>query len=231
MARTTRACTPLLTALAAAVFLTTGCGPDAKDKKIADLTAENEQLKRELGGRDKQLTDAQMREEDAQRSIEDLNGQLAKMRADGAKTKETDGWISMPGFDMISIPGSVLFDAGKADLRIAGRSTMDKIASDIRARFADRDIYVFGHTDDQPIKKSKWKDNWELAAQRALTVVRSLRTSGIPSESLVSASCGEYRPKTANAGEVGRRQNRRVEFYAVQRKGGAISNASANAGE
>ena len=149
------------------------------------------------------------------------------MRASAGKHKETDGWVTMPSFDMISIPGSVLFASGKAELTSQGRSKLAEIASDIRARYADRDIYIFGHTDNEPIRKSKWKDNWELGAHRSLTVVRALRSNGIAPDQLIQANCGEFKPRDSNSAVSGRQQNRRVEFYAVKRNAGIIENTSA----
>jgi flagellar motor protein MotB len=192
-----------------------GCGPDAKDQKIKDLTAENDQFKNDLGDRDRQLNDAMVRENDARRTIDELNQEMAKLRAEGGKGKEGE-WVTFKNFDMISLPGSVLFESGLADLTANGRKTLANLASDIRSKYADRDIYIVGHTDTEPITKSKWKDNWELGAHRALTVIRALHDSGIPYDQLVQANCGEFRPKksvsTRNVPE-----NRRVEFYAVRR--------------
>jgi len=240
MARTTcvRFSSTLLLGLVA-LTLGSGCGADAKDKKIADLTAENEQLRRDIGDRDKQFADCTQREEDARRTIDDLNSQLAMARSrpittptpivtntPAKPTVNSDGWVTMPDFDMISIEGSVLFESGRADVRPQAKTTLDRLASTIRSRYSDRDIYVFGHTDNEPIKKSKWKDNWELGAARSLAVLRQLHNSGISYSNLVQANCGEYRPTVPNAGESGKKQNRRVEFYAVKRKGAMASRAS-----
>ncbi len=204
-----------------------GCGPDPKEQKIAELTSERDALQRELDDRDRELGDSLVREDDARKTIGELGDQLARMRAEGAKVKNADGWITGSGFDMITIPGSVLFASGKSNLTSGGQRTLDKIASDIRSRYPDRDIYVFGHTDDQPIRRSKWKDNWELGANRSLTVIRHLNHAGVPPEYLIQASCAQHRPRDANAGEKGRRQNRRVEFYAVERMGGMIRTTAA----
>ncbi len=209
---------PFIAAFVAAAV--TGCGPDEKTKKIQDLTAENDQLKKDLDEKDRQLQEAMVRENDAKGTIDQLNKALADARAGGRKIDD-GAWHSFDNFDMMSVPGSVLFESGRAELTSGGRSKLQQIASDIRARYGDRDVYVFGHTDDQPIKKSKWKDNWELGAHRALTAIRALHESGVPNTALVQASCAEYRPKIANGGsEKNRMQNRRVEFYAVKRKTG-----------
>lgn len=212
-------------------FIVTGCGPDAKQQKIDELMAENDQLKKELDDRDRQLGDGMNRDADAQATIDELNRQLARLRSQASTQTPTtpakEGeWTTFDNFAMISVPGSVLFDAGKAELSGSGRSKVSQIASDIRSRYGDRDIYVVGHTDDQPIRKSKWKDNWELGAHRALTVVRTLKDLGVPNDSLVQANCGEYRPKIRGKDEKSRQVNRRVEFYAVKRNAGAIDTST-----
>lgn len=207
--------------------LVAGCGPSKEELKIQDLTAENDQLKNELNDRDRQLNDALVRENEARDTIDGLNGELARVRVDADKAKGAEGWITMPSFDMISVPGSVLFASGKANLSGRGRRTLGQIASDIRSRYADRDIYVLGHTDNEPIRKSKWKDNWELGAARSLTVIRALRDFGIANEQLVQASCGQFRPRGSNASRQGRTQNRRVEFYAVKPNSGISENVAA----
>lgn len=205
-----------------------GCGPDAKQQRIDELTSENEQLRNDLEDKDRALNDAMVRENDARDTIDSLNQQMAKLRSQ----QPTEGqWATFSNFDMLSIQGSVLFDSGKADLTAQGRARLAQVASEIRSRFADRDIYIFGHTDDQPIRKSKWKDNWELGANRSLTVIRALRDMGVPNDTLVQANCGEHRPKVANSSEKSRQVNRRVEFYAVRRAGaGGIDTARTAAG-
>jgi chemotaxis protein MotB len=209
------------TGTAAAVLaaaLIAGCGPDAKDQKIAELSGELDRVKDELNDRERQLNGLALRDEDSQRAVRDLSRERADLRAKlaAAPTEIPEGqWVGMPGFDMISISGEVLFDSGKATLKPGGRATLDKIASDIRARFADRDIYVVGHTDDEPIRKSGWRDNWQLGAERALASVRYLIGAGIPPTKIVQANCGEFRPRTPNTSAASRLQNRRVEFYAV----------------
>ncbi len=116
---------------------------------------------------------------------------------------------------MIAIPGNVLFAPGKATLRKSGKTALESVASAIRGQYGGKDIFVFGHTDDQPIKKSGWKDNFELSSERALSVVRHLKDRGITPSSLVACGAGEYRPRVPNTSDSNRSQNRRVEIFAV----------------
>ncbi|MCK6485769.1 MAG: OmpA family protein [Phycisphaerae bacterium] len=208
------------------MFGLAGCGPD-KDKQIADLMAERDGLRKDLADRDRLMADANQREDDAQRTILSLRDQLDAARKElDERGSEAEGWIGMPGFDMISIQGEVLFDSGKATLRSGASGTLDRIASDLLGRFGDRDIYVFGHTDTDPIRKSGWKDNWELGAQRALTITRYLVTKGVNPTKISAVSCGEHRARDTNANAAGKQRNRRVEFYAVVPKAGGAAGAA-----
>jgi len=223
MTRTTR--THILLGPFAALllaFVAVGCGPSEQELKIQDLTAENDQLKGDISERDRQINDALVRENDARDTIDELNQEMAKLRADSNKLKDVEGWKTTPTFDMISISDAMLFDSGKKDISATGRAKLAQIAADIRSRYSDRDIYVFGHTDAQPIRYSKFKDNWELGAQRSLTVTRALNNLGIAYDRLIVASCGEYRPIAGGTASKNQPRNRRVEIFAVRRDTGAM---------
>jgi flagellar motor protein MotB len=72
-----------------------------------------------------------------------------------------------------------------------------------------------------PVKGSnrQFDDNWELSAQRALTVTRELIDAGIPASSVFAAAFGSQQPVAANTDAKGRAQNRRVEIAPVPRGG------------
>jgi len=76
---------------------------------------------------------------------------------------------------------------------------------------------VSGFTDDQSIRSrnKKFEDNWELSAQRALTVTRTLIEEGMPSSLLFAAAFGQEQPLVPNDNEKARAQNRRVEMAPV----------------
>ncbi len=143
-----------------------------------------------------------------------LRTERDKLAAELANSGTDDGWKRVPGGAMISIEGNVLFDSGEPTLRATAKTTLDQIASAIEGEFAGHDIYVFGHTDDQPIRKSGWEDNYELSCQRALSVVRYLRDAGA-SQYLAACGWGQYRPVADNANAPNRQANRRVEIFAL----------------
>jgi chemotaxis protein MotB len=114
---------------------------------------------------------------------------------------------------MIAIEGEVLFQSGKVTLRPEALKALESVARTLNSEYSDRDVLVFGHTDGQPIKKSGWKDNLELSAQRALAVVRYLQGKGVSPKRLVAGGCGEHRPRVERSGNVAK--NRRVEVFVL----------------
>ena len=198
----------------------TGCNNEmkAKDAHIALIEDTNQQLTNDLAATRRE-NEAMLRERDEMNAsvlafrgqVDDLNQQLASQ----PEPIETEGWQAVPGGAMIAIEGSVLFASGKQVLRNVGKSTLDAIAGTINSNYSGKDILVFGHTDDRPIRKSGWKDNYELSAQRALSVVRHLRDHGVRPASLVACGAGQHRPRVPNTSDTNRAKNRRVEIFAI----------------
>lgn len=107
----------------------------------------------------------------------------------------------------------VLFDSGKTDIKQEAFSSLDKIAGVLKDNVEDRNIGIEGHADNEPIKHSKWKSNWELSTSRATSVLHYLvDTKGINPKRVAAIGYGEYRPVASNDTNSGKRQNRRVEI-------------------
>ena len=121
----------------------------------------------------------------------------------------------------IGISGQVLFSLNSDQLQPEGRQLLDSLVVPLRAYLAARDelLMVSGFTDDRSIRdgNAKFADNWELSAQRALTVTRALIDEGMPSSMVFAAAFGSEQPITPNADDKGRAQNRRVEMAPVPR--------------
>jgi flagellar motor protein MotB len=81
---------------------------------------------------------------------------------------------------------------------------------------------VSGFTDDRQVRggSGKFVDNWELSAQRALTVTRALIEEGLPSSAVFAAAFGSEQPVASNADAEGRARNRRVEMAPMPRQAG-----------
>lgn len=121
----------------------------------------------------------------------------------------------------IGIRGSVLFDLNSAELRAPGRVLLGEMAAPLSAYLASREdsLMVSGFTDDLQMRGAQrpYRDNWELSAQRALTVVRALGEAGVPRDALFVAGFGENHPVAPNDTEENRAKNRRVEMASVPR--------------
>lgn len=218
--RFTRGGMAALMALIVSAAASGGCGEKKPDKlglleqQNRSLTDENNDLLNELA-QAKAARDACHQDLLAARGETDsLRGQLASKPAE-IPAQVPPGWTAVPGGAMIAIEGSVLFDSGKAQLRGKVSSVLDAIASTVQGQYSEKDVMVFGHTDDVPIKRSGWKDNYELSAQRALAVVRYLAEHGVSPRQLVACGCGEHRPRVANDSSPNRSQNRRVEIFVL----------------
>lgn len=129
----------------------------------------------------------------------------------------------------IGISGSVLFALNSDELQPEGRQLLKSLVTPLRDYLSKRDelLMVSGFTDDLPIQKGNhhFADNWELSAQRALTVTRALIDEGMPASQVFAAAFGAEQPIAANTDETGRARNRRVEMAPVP-KGGAATAAT-----
>ena len=119
----------------------------------------------------------------------------------------------------IGISGKLLFELNSDKLEPEGRKLLKSLVVPLRSYLQSRDeiLMVSGFTDDQSIKSRnrQFEDNWELSAQRALTVTRTLIEEGMPSSALFAAAFGQEQPLVANSNEKARAQNRRVEMAPV----------------
>lgn len=124
----------------------------------------------------------------------------------------------------IGIRGSVLFALNSDRLQPEGEALLESLAGPLADFLAARDemLMVSGFTDDQPIRggNRRFEDNWELSAQRALTVTRTLVEQGVPPSSVFAAAFGAGQPVASNADADGRARNRRVEMAPVPRQAG-----------
>ena len=121
----------------------------------------------------------------------------------------------------IGISGRILFLLNSDKLQPDGRKLLSSLVTPLRSYLAARDelLMVSGFTDDRSIREgnSQFADNWELSAQRALTVARTLIDEGMPSSMVFAAAFGSEQPVSPNVDENARAQNRRVEIAPVPR--------------
>ncbi len=114
---------------------------------------------------------------------------------------------------VITFVADVLFDSGKAKIKPGAYASLDKVIRVLKENVPDLSVGIEGHTDNQPIKVSGWKSNWELSTARALSVLHYMvDKEGISPERLSAIGYGEYRPVASNDTTSDRQLNRRVEI-------------------
>ncbi len=113
---------------------------------------------------------------------------------------------------IITVGSAGAFRSGSAELTDNAKRIMDKIAK--VSEKGTGQINVSGHTDNVPlIFGGQYRDNWDLAAARASSVVQSISKSGdIPLDRLMAISYGEAKPLASNDNASGRSKNRRIEI-------------------
>ncbi|MGY0633355.1 OmpA family protein [Luteimonas sp. A478] len=163
----------------------------------------------------------QLQEEVAQREVQQqrlqtLEQALAAPLAAGRITL-ADG--------RIGISGSLLFAHNSDQLQGEGAELLDDLAGPLAEYLGGRDeiLMVSGFTDDRAVHAGnrRFDDNWDLSAQRALTVTRALVDRGVPASSVFAAAFGDRHPVASNEDAEGRARNRRVEIAPVPRQGPA----------
>jgi len=111
---------------------------------------------------------------------------------------------------VVKMPSSILFDSGKTDIKPEGQDVLSRITQ-VLAEIPDRTFQVEGHTDDQPIKTSRFPSNWELSTARATEVVKFMVSQGMPAGRVSAAGYAEFAPVAVNDSQDGRALNRRIE--------------------
>jgi flagellar motor protein MotB len=203
---------------AASLLAATGCQNKLHDDNMA-LHDQNNKLQADLNDTRSKLSDTETRLSQApdpatlnqlQGRVNELETQLKQSAAQppaapGAAPAPADP--SLAGIEAtydksrgtltVNLPGEVLFDKGKAVLKPSANRTLDKIVSAIKKDYSTKTIFVDGHTDADPITRTKdqWEDNWDLAAARANAVRKYLTSHGVDPKKVDMRSFGPNRPK------------------------------------
>ncbi len=152
------------------------------------------------------------RQEEERRRME-LEAALADPLAQGRITMR-DG--------RIGISGNLLFALNSDQLQPEGKTLLKTLVGPLRVYLSEHHqlLMVSGFTDDLPIQEGNlhFSDNWELSAQRALTVTRTLIDEGLPPSLVFAAAFGDQQPSVPNKDAASRSQNRRVELAPVPRQ-------------
>lgn len=126
--------------------------------------------------------------------------------------------------DRFVFQSEVLFATGADVINPAGQEEMAKLADailDLQREIPPEINWVLrvdGHTDNIPLSGTgRFRDNWELSAARAISVVKFLVSQGVPAERLVAAGFGEFQPLDETNTPQARDRNRRIELKLTER--------------
>ena len=208
------------------------------EDRLADAQRENEGLKRQLaalqGSLDKSLVQNNQGSINISKLVDEINAsnkyikQLveAKTKSDSLnlvltnnltrslsrdELQEVDVKV-LKGVVYVSLADNMLYRSGSYEVNDRAKTTLSKIAK-ILGDYKDFEVLVEGNTDDVPITRPNIRNNWDLSALRASSVVQVLQNDyGIAPNRLSAAGRGQYNPVATNDTELGRQRNRRTQI-------------------
>ncbi len=212
-------CTLMLSGLA---FLPLAAGCASKKQiqeyqdEITSLREERTRLKQENRELEMQLDDYAVALAEANQKVTPSAGapSFPDLDAAGVDYGQRDGML------YLSIPSEITFAPGKADLTSGGKKALKAVADTLMSQHSGGTFWIEGHTDNDPIKKSKWGSNRDLSLARAMAVLHYLvEDCNVPDDRCVVAGHGEYQPIASNDSKSDKGRNRRVEIVVHNAKG------------
>lgn len=179
---------------------------------LARIIAEKGQLTDDIQEMTAALVELARQQQEAEARISEYRAvveKFAALEASGKlKVRIVDGRV------VIELATDVLFASGKASLSREGKAALMEVGQ-ILATLPDKRFQIEGHTDNVPIRTAQFPSNWELAADRSISVVKTLIEGGMGPESVSAASYGEFRPRGDNETKEQKAANRRIEIVMV----------------
>lgn len=211
------------------IFLLSGCTYIQRARRADELEAENANLKYRITELQKEKVNAIERvAEQKDKELSEL--EKAKLELEESLKKEIGEYkakLSMTERGLvITFVSEVFFNSGKDKVKQDGKSALQKVGEVLNKDVPSSDVAVEGYTDNDPIRHSGWKSNWELSSARALAVLHYLVDAcKIKPQRLSANGYGEFRPVAPNDSEQNKQKNRRVEIVILPSK---VSKVKAN---
>lgn len=183
------------------------------EKQIAELKERIENLDRELADL-KRLSDSQKRElERMSEQSRELEKQLEEeIRLGQIRLKKFHDKL------IINIDDKISFNSGSSKLKKSVLVALGKI-SGILLKYPENRIVIEGHTDNVPISNRRFRDNWQLSTERALSVLAYIlkKNPGLEKSRFSAAGYGEFHPIVPNDSKKNKALNRRVDIVVIPR--------------
>jgi len=186
---------------------------------LDERESENRTLRAERSSLKGEMRDLRYQKDSLETALAEANARLLEepQKQAGQEFPELDqlgiGYGTRDGRMVISIPTEITFGSGKAELSSSGSSALTAVAKALQQEYPEAEYWIEGHTDSDPIVKSKFATNRDLSLARAMAVLHYLvEDTGIPDGQCVVAGWGEYRPVASNDTHANKAKNRRVEI-------------------
>lgn len=155
----------------------------------------------------KQLVDAKSKSDSLNQALTNkLTRSLSKQEMSDVDVQVLKGVV------YISLADNMLYKSGSYEIGDRAGETLSKIAK-IITDYKDYDVLIEGNTDNVPISQKNIRNNWDLSALRASSVVQALQNQyGVDPKRLSAAGRGEYNPIASNDTAVGKQRNRRTQI-------------------
>lgn len=201
--------------IALSVLAAGGCAKDTALERINHEQAATIQgLNQELKRVNSELDEVMASRSDFEKAKAEVEKSLEKEMAGGGLSVglESRGLV-------VTVLDRLLYDSGRAVLKASSLATLDKLVVILQSELRENMVYVEGHTDNDPIRMSAWRSNWELSMARAAEVVHYfIETGQLNPKRLAATGYGEFHPVVENRSPETKSQNRRVEIVVSPKK-------------
>lgn len=193
-----------------------GCGQDNsrqlahKNVHIGELEDEISLLEGDLSAANARIAELEARPTEV--AIDPSAGARDALAGSGANVEWRNGEL------VITLTNDILFTAGSSKLTAKAKSSLAQVAQLIRRDYPTNYVRVEGHTDSDPIvrTKNKWEDNWHLAGARARSVLHEMiERGGITRAQIAFAGYADTQPRSSNSTRSGKANNRRVAIVVL----------------
>ncbi len=189
---------------------------------LEEQTAENRRLREERTQIKGDIRDMSYQHESLENALAEANAKLLEVpkqdtSANAKRFPELDSagvaYGLRNGEMVVTMSSDITFASGKAELSKAGRSALSSVAKALLREYPDAEYWIEGHTDSDPITKSKFGSNRELSIERAMAVLHYfVGDADVPDSKCVVAGWGQYRPVASGTTKESKSKNRRVEI-------------------